>query len=389
MPERARKAKSRSPLGVKVASETDALSARPVEKLQELANEFSRVKDLAQSRGVHIPPSYSQFSDIRDRASLQTNTELLQERIRQLNKSIASGGAPPPEGADEGEVIPFVDPVIPQPQVPQPPVPQNPNMFDQPDTGEIEQLTEEMEAIQILENLKARVKDDNLSIEQKLQFASDANQAIQNLLDNLIARNAPDDDKDRIKKALNFVNNIITDLTKEQEDQQPAGNEALKKARQLRKFVKQEDTVARASTNEDVIRSSFANIVEYYDDIKIILDPLPAGPPKDKVKQYAREVSKILDLLDIRIKGFPQPDTGGGEQPVDPPGSAERPGQPLDPAGGEDESEMIPPGINIDDIRSSMADTSSSENSVIKEISDNTTLSAQLRGRFENLVKNF
>ena len=61
--------------GLRKASETererDALSARPVEKLQELANEFSRVKDLAQSRGVPIPPSYSQFSDIRDRASLQ------------------------------------------------------------------------------------------------------------------------------------------------------------------------------------------------------------------------------------------------------------------------------------------------------------------------------
>ena len=130
-----------------------------------------------------------------------------EHRCKQIqNKSIANGGAPNPE------VIPFVDPVIPQPQVPQPPVPQapvpqNPNMFDQPGTDEIEQLTEEMEAIQILENLKARVKDDNLSIEQKLQFASDANQAIQNLLDNLIARNAPDDDKDRIKKALNFVNN--------------------------------------------------------------------------------------------------------------------------------------------------------------------------------------
>ena len=175
------------------ASDTDALSARPVENLQELASEFSRVKDLAQSRGVPIPPSYSQFSDIRDRASLQTNTELLQERIRQLNKSIASGGVAPPEGnpegnaiADEGEVIPFVDPVQ-QPQVPQPS-----NMFDQPDTGEIQQLTEEMESMQIIENLKARIKDGNLSIEQKLQFASDARLAIQNLLDNLIARNASD-----------------------------------------------------------------------------------------------------------------------------------------------------------------------------------------------------
>jgi hypothetical protein len=132
--------------------------------------------------------------------------------------------------------------------------------------------------------------------------------------------------------------------------------------------------------------------VEYYDRIKIILDPLPAGPSKDKVKAYAREVSKILDLLDIRIKGFPQPDTGGGEQPVEPPGSAERPGAPSDPAGGEDEptpGEDVPLVINIDDIRSSMADTSSSENSVNKEINDNTTLSPQLRGRFKNLVKNF
>ena len=47
-----------SPLGVS-ASETDALSARPVEEFQELANEFSRVKDVAQSRGVPIPASYS------------------------------------------------------------------------------------------------------------------------------------------------------------------------------------------------------------------------------------------------------------------------------------------------------------------------------------------
>ena len=101
-----KKSKARSPLrpkgsGVKAVS-TDALSARPVEKLQELANEFSRVKDIAQSRNISIPPSYSQFSDIRDRASLQTNTELLQERIRQLNKSIASGGAPPDAIADGG-----------------------------------------------------------------------------------------------------------------------------------------------------------------------------------------------------------------------------------------------------------------------------------------------
>ena len=72
-----KKAKSQSPLGVKGASGTDVLSARPVEKLQDLANEFSRVKDLAQSRNIPILPSYSQFSDIRDRASLQTNTELL------------------------------------------------------------------------------------------------------------------------------------------------------------------------------------------------------------------------------------------------------------------------------------------------------------------------
>ena len=36
-----------------------------------------------------------------------------------------------------------------------------------------------------------------------------------------------------------------------------------------------------------------------------------------------------------------------------------------------------------------MADTASSENSVNKEINDNTTLSPQLRGRFKNLVKNY
>ena len=128
--------------------ERDVLSARPVEQLQELANEFSRVKDLAQSRGVPIPPSYSQFSDIRDRASLQSNTELLQERIRQLNKLIAererSGGAPPPEIADE--VAPFVDPVVPL-VPPVPPVPQNPNMFDEPAVVE---LTEEIESNQII-----------------------------------------------------------------------------------------------------------------------------------------------------------------------------------------------------------------------------------------------
>jgi hypothetical protein len=98
-------------------------------------------------------------------------------------------------------------------------------MFDEPAVVE---LTEEIESIQIIEDLKAREKDDNLSIEQKLQFASDANQAIQNLLDNLIARNAPYDDKELIEKALNFVNNVIVRLKKEQEDQQPAGNEAVK-----------------------------------------------------------------------------------------------------------------------------------------------------------------
>ena len=36
-----------------------------------------------------------------------------------------------------------------------------------------------------------------------------------------------------------------------------------------------------------------------------------------------------------------------------------------------------------------MADSASSENSVNKEINDNTTLSPQLRGRFKNLVKNY
>jgi hypothetical protein len=292
--ERKRRAKASK---VVSAKETDVLSARPVEKLQELANEFSRVKDLAQSRGVPIPPSYSQFSDIRDKASLQSNTELLQERIRQLNKSIAererNGGAPPPDSRGN-QVIPFVDPVIPQPQVPEPQVPepqvpQAPNMFDQPDTGEIEQLTEEMESIQIIENLKARVKDDNLSIEQKLQFASDANQALQKLLDSLIARNAPDDDKELIKKALNYVNNVITTLTKEQKAQEKAERSAVKEARQLIKFVRQEDTDATTAINEstnpqDVIRRSFTNIVEYYDRIKIILDSLQAGTSKDKVK---------------------------------------------------------------------------------------------------------
>ena len=116
-PKGLKKAKSQSPL---VAKETDVLSDRPVEKLQELANEFSRVKDLAQSRGVPIPPSYSQFSDIRDRASLQSNTELLQERIRQLNKSIANHVAPKPD-AGGNEVIPFVDPVVVQTPVIPPP----------------------------------------------------------------------------------------------------------------------------------------------------------------------------------------------------------------------------------------------------------------------------
>ena len=126
--ERKRRAKASK---VVSASDTDALLARPVEKLQELANEFSRVKDLAQSKGVPVPPSYSQFSDLRDRASLQTNTELLQERIRHLNKSIANGGAPKPD-AGGNEVIPFVDPVVVQPPVIPPPqvIPQPPNMFD-------------------------------------------------------------------------------------------------------------------------------------------------------------------------------------------------------------------------------------------------------------------
>ena len=54
--------------------ESDALASRPVEKLRELVNEFNRVKDAARSKNIPIPPSYSQFSDIRDRASLQSNT---------------------------------------------------------------------------------------------------------------------------------------------------------------------------------------------------------------------------------------------------------------------------------------------------------------------------
>ena len=143
VPARATAKAKRKASKVVSASETDALSARPVEKLQELANEFSRVKDMAQSRGVPIPASYSQFSDIRDRASLQTNTELLQERIRQLNKSIASGGVAPVD-ASTSEVIPLVDPspsgaVIPQPQGQGP---QGPNMFDQPTVVELAELEE-------------------------------------------------------------------------------------------------------------------------------------------------------------------------------------------------------------------------------------------------------
>ena len=140
-----------NPVGGEMSSrrESDALSARPVEKLQELANEFSRVKDVAKSRGIPIPPSYSQFSDIRDRASLQSNTELLQERIRQLNKSIVSGGGvvpPNPEGAavDDPPVVP-------------PPADQQPsNMFDQP--GEVEQLTEKQIQSKYLKILKLDLK---------------------------------------------------------------------------------------------------------------------------------------------------------------------------------------------------------------------------------------
>ena len=190
--------------------ESDALSARPVEKLQELANEFSRVKDLAKSRGIPIPTSYSQFSDIRDRASLQSNTELLQERIRQLNKSIVSGGGvSPPEGADEGEVIPFVDPVIPQPQVPQAPVPQNPNMFGQPTVVELPELGE---AQQILLEFKAKVKDSSIGDSKKIQDGAADLQNIEQLFGDVDEGS----DKDAIQVILNEINTMITNLQVQQ-----------------------------------------------------------------------------------------------------------------------------------------------------------------------------
>ena len=92
---------------------------------------------------------------------------------------------------------------------------------------------------------------------------------------------------------------------------------AVKEAKKLRKFVKQEDTIATAAINEainsrDQIERSFANIKDYYNRIKIILNSLPAGTSKDKVKQYAREVNNTLQYWDNIIKSFSQPDTGGG-----------------------------------------------------------------------------
>jgi len=271
------------------------LTSAPVEKLQNLATEFTRLKDVARSQGQIIPQSYSRFSDIRDKASLQTNTELLQERIRQLQKMVQQPAAPqPPPQPVDGPVSTDG---------------QSQNMFD-----EVQAFTELNDAEEIRDNLLAILKDDNVSIADKLASTKNAKDDLTLMITEIKNGNEPNGNLivaiEAIKDNL-ILDTKITDLEKLLKQERK-----LSKVEDYVKTIKTNRIEAEAVKNDsDKLKPIFQKMEIAFNKIDDIFRKMTAGFYKDRVKERSTEMREILEYFNQILNSPPQASPPETEEP--------------------------------------------------------------------------
>jgi len=372
----------------------DPLSDAPIEKLQRLASEFTRIKDIAQAQGVSIPQNYSVFTDIRDSQSLQSNTDLLEQRIKQLTNQINMQN-----GQQATTDIPSVET---GPSVEQPTVDTGGNMFDDP----IVPFTAITDAIEIEQTLLASIrKDDDLSLEQKRDLAVKARNEVQELLD--VNIDASTGDIQSIRNILNSINAEITVLDGRIKEEDRDGKTSLKRVTTAVKSIEIETQNAQDALDKldflpgvdrqkekNVIKDSVERMVFDYNLIVEILNRLPFGVYKNEVKEYSVSMQQLVDYwvdISARVQGEadisdepagadePAPEPEQPEEPVEP----DEPEEPVEPAPSEEDSNPL---SNLQSVMSNQSSTIQDVKREINKIST-TVIPAGIKTKLRTLVE--